>query len=84
MGIEYKWVNWTFDRALWSETMDRAIEKYGIEDLAEIAELDASTLNNWANGRYKGAFKWPHMVNFLKLTNLLDLDPRKFYCLEDE
>ncbi len=83
MGIEYKWVNWTFDRVLWSEVIKSAIEKYGIDDLAEISEVSTSTLYNWSIGRYQRGFEWPHMVNFLKLTNLLDLDPRKFFALEE-
>ncbi len=84
MTITYKWINWTFNAPLWAETMAHAIEVYGIDDVAELMEVDTSTVRNWSRNIWKGAFTWPHMVNFYKACNLLNLDPRSFQCLEDE
>ena len=84
MNITYKWVNWTFNTELWTMTIKHAIEIHGVSDLAQISELDESTLLNWSRGRYTREFRWPHMLNFLKLTNLLDLNPSVFFVLESE
>jgi hypothetical protein len=84
MNVTYKWVNWTFDRDLWSQTIDHAVKLHGISDLAEMTGLSEAILLNWQRGYFHKEFPWPHMSNFLMLTNLLDLDPRKFFVLEDE
>jgi len=83
MGIEYRWVDWTFFSALWSETIQAAVEKVGKSDLAELLEVNEKTIDNWAMGRWTDAFRWPSMFNFLKVVNLLDLDPRKFFELAE-
>ncbi len=82
--MEYKWVDWTFNTDLWSKTIARAIELYGKDDFAEICGLSDTTVYNWSVGRYTEGFNWPSMHNFLKITNLLDLNPMKFFVLESE
>jgi len=81
--MEYKWVDWIFNKRLWAQVINRAVEVHGLSELAELIEVSETTLTFWGQMRYKDGFEWPHMSNFLKVTNLLDLDPRRFFELEE-
>jgi hypothetical protein len=65
------------------------VTKYKLVDWSFDSALWSSsvrnaTIVNWANGNYKSEFPWPHMLNLLKVCNLLDLDPRAFFILEEK
>jgi len=84
MGIEYKWLDWNFNRDLWAETVSKAIDAHGLLDLAEMLDIDHSSLGSWAKNRYYKGFNYPSMTNFLKVVNLLNLNPAHFWALEQE
>jgi len=84
MGIEYKWIDWGFNRDLWAESIAKAIELHGILDLAEMLAIDPTTLDSWAKNRYYKGFNYPSMTNFIKVVNLLNLNPARFWALECE
>lgn len=79
----YMLVAWRFNTALWASVMNTAIAEIGKAEFAAIIEVDRKTLENWAAGRVMREFPHPHMSNFLKAVNWLDLDPRDFFELED-
>jgi DNA-binding XRE family transcriptional regulator len=84
MVTKYKLVDWSFDSALWSSSVRNAADEIGTKDLAQLLDVSPTTIVNWANGNYKSEFPWPHMLNLLKVCNLLDLDPRAFFILEEK
>lgn len=76
-------VSWAFDTKAWGTAISTAREALG-KSLPEFLEVDRASCENWEKGRYTGDFRWPSMKNFFKICNLLDLDPRDFFILEDE
>lgn len=82
MTAKYRIVPFVFDLEAFSQALSK-VDKAWRGELAEILEIDSSTLENWIAGDYKKrAFKHPAMGNFLKVCNWLDLDPRDFFVLE--
>ncbi len=51
--------------------------------LEALLSVDRTTIINWKSGAYQRASDTPHpnMRNFLKVCNLLDLDPRDYFIL---
>jgi len=83
MGIEYAWKDWKFNRALWALLMERAIKVHDVDDLAEMLDVSTTSIVFWAQNRYTKPFAYPSMTNFLAVCNLLDIDPRKMFELEE-
>lgn len=83
MNVHYKFVNWRFDTGKFAQAVLQMHENFSWKELAELMDVSASTVNNWANGNFHPSFPHPHMVNFLVVCNMLDLDPREFWCYED-
>ncbi len=82
--MRYKLVNWTFDYSLWAAAIDRAATEIGQKELAAMLDVNPTTIRNWRIGRWTEDFTWPAMHNLLKVVNLLDLDPREMFTLEDK
>lgn len=78
----YRVVAWTFDTKAWGAAINEAREALG-KDLPEFLQVDRATSENWGKERYTGTFTWPSMGNFLRVCNLLDLDVRDFFILEE-
>ena len=74
-------IDWEFDMQAWSKAIALGIETIGYKDLAALLDLDPSTLSNWKNTLVHEKFPHPSMSNFVKVCNLLDLDPRDFWRL---
>lgn len=83
MNIRYKLMGWEFNHELWSATMATAVAEMGLEFMALSMNVSQSALENWSKGYFHDDFKHPNMTNFIKACNLLDLDPREFFRLED-
>jgi len=81
MTTKYRIMPFVFDMKAFAESLKRVDPAWHAE-LAEIAEIDVTTLRNWMNGHYDRS-KWPHphMSNFLRVCNWLDLDPRDYFVL---
>lgn len=83
--IQYKIYDWRFDAERFSEAIRNFKPHFSDDILADILEVDHSTLSNWRNQAYKGTrFNHPHMANFIRICNELDLDPRDFFCLVED
>lgn len=82
--IKYSLVDWDFNGPLWARSIDDAANKIGQKELAEFLDVNPTTIRNWRIGRFAEGFEWPAMHNFLKVVNLLDLDAREFFTLEDK
>lgn len=84
MGIEYKWANWRFDNTYFAACVMGAVRQHGLHNIAEMMGVDHSTVENWANDKYKGRkFNHPHMTNFLTFCNLTDCNPNEFFTIQD-
>lgn len=79
----YKYVNYEFNFAFWSQTVARAIESHGVQVLAELLEVSEEILINWSKGRYTETFAYPRMTNFLKVCNLLEIEPLQFFTTSE-
>ncbi len=84
MVTKYRLVDWDFDQTLWAQSIDAAANKIGQKELAEFIGVSPTTIRNWRVGRWTEDFTWPAMHNLLKVCNMLDLDPREFFNLEDK
>lgn len=58
-------------------------EHFSWVELGEILGVSKNTVNNWANGNWQDGFEHPHLSNFVTVCNMMDLDPRDFWILED-
>lgn len=83
MTTIYKLVNWRFNGALFAEHIQNAIDAMGSEVLAKAVGVHPQTVSAWGRGGWKADFPFPSMSNFLTTCNALDLDPRKYWILED-
>jgi len=79
----YAVVSWEFNRLGWTDAVRQAIKYIGIDMLADVTGLSKSSLVNWSNGKYHPAASYPNMTNFLAICNILDLDVRDMFQLED-
>lgn len=80
--IEYKIYNWAFDSVKWAGVLDLVALEIDDRTLGEILGVDRSTVNNWRKRAYRlSEYDFPSMSNFIKVCNVLDLDPRDFYAL---
>ena len=79
----YSLVAWRFNVILWAATMQTAIAEIGLTEFAAIIDVTPKTLEDWSKGRVNSGYPHPHMTNFLKALNWLDLDPRDYFELED-
>lgn len=82
MTKKYGLYNFTFDKMWWSALMARAASEIDKDVLAEMLNISASAIHNWSVGRYAEGFEHPSMSNFLRICNMLDVDPREFFVLE--
>ena len=82
MTTKYRVFNFVFDLPSFGEAL-KMVEPGEIRLVADMLDIDQSTLRNWRNGAYKQPFAHPNMHNFLNVCNLLDLDPRAFFVLEN-
>jgi hypothetical protein len=84
MPAIYKVYNFRFDLERFGYDLKRC-KFVNDKTLAAMLGLDASTVNNWKNhARSNTETPYPSMTNFLKVCNLLDLDPREYFVLETD
>lgn len=75
-------VPFEFDSKAWAKAM-QALEPDTRELARELSGLTKAAWRNWLDGRKGGAYIHPGMLNFLNVCNMLDLDPRQFFCLSE-
>lgn len=74
-------VDWQFDAERWAADLKKQSDK----DLVAAQELSDTTPGawwKWLNPKPGQQFPHPNMSNFLKVCNLLQLDPREYFCLK--
>lgn len=86
MNIRYSLVNWQFNMGSWSRAIQEASDEMGTEFVAQALEVSVKTVQNWIKMHESayGEFPYPNMTNFIRAMNMLDLDPREFFILEDK
>ena len=77
--IKYKVVPWEFNHVAWSAAMAQIVDSGDMEALAELTELSTAAIRNWAKGVYTEGYQYPRMTNFLKICNVLDINPQEFF-----
>lgn len=83
MVTVHKTVSWEFHSALWAETIADAIKTHGAETIAELLDMTQGGLEAWGEERWTENYRYPRMTNFLKVCNLLDLQPSHFFTTGD-
>lgn len=83
MTIIYKNVSYRFDDGLWSAFCKIAVEKHGLNDIAEMIDVSPNTITGWINRRHKIGFEHPSMNKFINLCGLMDTDPGQFFTIQD-
>jgi len=73
-------VDWKFDAERWAADLNRQSDGDRIAAL-ELAGLSAGAWWAWLNPKANRPFNHPNMSNFIKICNLLQLDPRDYFCL---
>lgn len=81
MGTTYRSINWEFNGELFAQKL-QAMSEDDITAAAELMGVTRTAFYRWARNKYDNEFPFPRMHNFLRLCNLLDLDPRDFFVLE--
>ena len=78
--IEYALYDFEFDGDRFSEQIGRVTKQYSARFVADLLEVDVSTVSNWKTKAYVSTdFPFPSMSNFLVFCNEFDLDPRAFF-----
>ena len=75
--------NFKFDVNRWAAK----INELSADDLLAAIELSGLTPSgfwHWQNPERSKTYLHPGMLNFLAVCNLLELDPREFFCLDVE
>jgi hypothetical protein len=85
MVTKYKLLNWEFNKGAWAQALILSVDLLGIEFVAGVLQVSKFTVHNWIKMPQSayGDFPHPSMSNFLHACNMLDLDPREFFILED-
>lgn len=77
-------VDFMFDHSAWAAVLRQAETDGLLPVLAEMSGQTETHLSGVGRGKYAGTrFPFPAMSNFINICNLLDLDPRSFFILED-
>jgi len=80
MGIKYNTVDWKFDARRWAHDL-KAQRDVDLVAAQELSGVTASGWWHWLNVKPGRPFEHPNMSNFIKVCNLLELDPRNYFCL---
>lgn len=83
MAPTYKTVRWEFDFGAWQFWTGAAASEHGEHVMAELMEVDITTIRRWARGAYSEGFPYPSMTNLMKFCNLLDVSPAKFFTTSE-
>lgn len=75
--------DWVFAWQEWADALRAALKDFTKEELAEIMEVHSHTILSWSGDEpHNDDTPYPSMTNFIKVCNMLDLDPRKFWYIK--
>lgn len=80
MASTYTHMDWSFDGVAFARDLT-AMSITDMQAAGELLGVSWQTIRRWQTGQYDNQFNFPRMSNFLKLCNLLDLDPRDYFTL---
>lgn len=80
MPTFYANVDWRFDAERFAEDLRQQSDK-DLVAAQELAETTPGAWWNWLHPKKGKAYQHPSMSNFIKVCNLLQLDPRDYFCL---
>lgn len=75
-------VPFEFDAKAWSEALNR-VDHITREVAREMSGLTKAGWAHWLKGAKTSSYVHPGMLNFINVCNLLDLDPRQFFVLNE-
>lgn len=83
---------WSFDTEAWGALIGRAREAIapdgdnsdarGRTELAELMEVDPTTIDKWEMRIYSKGYEWPNMRNMLNMCTLCNFDPARLFKIE--
>lgn len=82
MAIKHKVIPFKFDVTAWSVVL-AALDADTLALAKELSGLTDAGWRHWLKGETTSSYIHPGMLNFLNVCNLLDLDPRQFFCLAE-
>lgn len=83
MGTKYVSVPKKFDTVKWSALINSLCNMFDtIKEAAIIAQVSDTTLITWRDASYADGFEHPNMSNFIRICNLMDVDPSEFFTWE--
>jgi len=74
-------VDWQFDAERWAADLKKQRD-VDLVAASELSGLTAGAWWAWLNPKKGKPFQHPNMSNFIKVCNLLQLDPREYFCLK--
>jgi len=81
MTIYYQALDWKFDAEQWAHDLKQQRDT-DLVAASELSGLSAGAWWHWLNPKPGRAFQHPNMSNFIAVCNLLQLDPRNYFCLD--
>lgn len=73
-------VDWQFDAERWAADLKNQRDA-DLVAAQGLSGLSAGAWWHWLNPKKGKEFQHPNMSNFIKVCNLLQLDPRDYFCL---
>lgn len=69
-----------FDSEKWANLIVKFVAMFDtIREAAAMAETSDTALHTWMRQSFAGEFRYPNMTNFIKICNLMDVDPSDFF-----
>lgn len=80
MATLFRHEDWKFNAGRWAHDLKKQADK-DLVAAQELSGVGASGWWHWLNPQKYRSFAHPNMSNFINVCNLLNLDPRDYFCL---
>jgi len=82
MTVKYNAIPMVFDRFKWAAALAKQPD-VALVAAQELSGVSASGWWHWLNPGKSKLYEYPLMGSFVNVCNLLDLDPREFFALDE-
>lgn len=84
MPPKYVSVPRKFDSEKWANLIVQLVAMFEtVKEAATMTETSDTALHTWMRENFSGEFRYPNMTNFLRICNLMDVDPADFFTWEE-
>lgn len=81
--VKASYIDFKFDTGMWARTIANWADVVGVDFISEAIEADPGTIRAWMRASFKSSYPYPSMTLFMRACNLLDLDPRQFFVMDE-